>query len=165
MDRGSKPNQESRSVEFRQRLTVWKRTPESSRPSLRARATELNTSHQLLAHYLGDLEVWQARENSREAKDSIEEIRARAETEKRSLTPWEEQQIRAKDRAAMHFLIDSVILGAFRKWERELEQDVKAGKPAAVQVGRLLRTFAKRGNQQAQSILEKYFPEARRNRK
>jgi hypothetical protein len=45
------------------------------------------------------------------------------------LTPWEEQQIRAKDRAAMHFLIDSVVLGAFKKWEGELEQDVKAGRP------------------------------------
>jgi hypothetical protein len=127
-------------------------------------AIELNTSHQLLAHYLDDLDVWQAKENSREAKDSIKDIRARAETEKRRLTPPEEQQIRTKDRAAMHFLLDSVILSAFKKWERELEQDVKAGRPPAAQAGRLLRTFATKGNQQAQAILEKYFPGTQKNR-
>lgn len=99
MDRGRKPNHEPRSVEFRQRLIVWKQTPESSRPSLRTLAIELHTSHQLLAHYLDDLEVWQAKANSREAKDKV--IRIRAETEKRSLTPWEEQQIRANDRASL----------------------------------------------------------------
>jgi hypothetical protein len=102
--------------------------------------------------------------NSREAKDSIKEIRPRAESEKRSLTPWEEQQIRAKDRASMHFLIGSVVLGAFKKWEGELEQDVKAGRPPAAQAGRLLGVFAKRGNQQAQAILERYFPGAQKNR-
>jgi hypothetical protein len=83
MRRGRKPKQESRSIEFRRRLTVWKQTPELGRPSLRTLATELNTSHQLLAHYLHDLDVWQAREKCREAKDSIKRIRARAETEKR----------------------------------------------------------------------------------
>jgi hypothetical protein len=165
MRRGRKLKQESRSVEFRHRLIVWKQTSESSRPSLRTLALELNTSHQLLAHYLDDLEVWQAKENYREAKDSIKEIRIRAETEKRPVTPWEEQQIRANDRASLHFLIDSVVIGALRKWERELEQDVKAGRPPAAQAGRLLRTFATRGNQQARAILDKYFPEAQRNRK
>lgn len=164
MTRGRKTKQESRSIEFRQRLIVWRQTPESSRSSLRTLATELNTSHQLLAHYLDDLDVWQAKENCRKAKDSIQEIRARAESEKRSLAPWEEQQIRAKDRASMHFLINSVVIGAFKKWEGELEQDVKEGRPPTAQAGRLLQVFAKRGNQQAQTILEKYFPKTRRGR-
>src|ERR1700730_1729737 len=46
--RGRKPKQESRSAELRQKLIEWKQTPESSRPSLRALARELGTSHQLL---------------------------------------------------------------------------------------------------------------------
>jgi hypothetical protein len=143
---------------------VWKQTPESSRPSLRTLALELNTSHQLLSHYLDDLDVWQAKERNREAKEGMKEIRARAETEKRHLTPWEEQQIRVADRASLVFLIDSVVSGALRKWERGLEQDVKAGRRPAAQAGRLLRVFAKSGNQQAQAILEKYFPGSQRNR-
>ena len=60
--RGRKPKQESRSAEFRQKLTEWKRTSEVSRTSLRALARELGTSHQLLAFYLEGLEKWQAEE-------------------------------------------------------------------------------------------------------
>jgi|SRR5579863_968498 len=45
--RGRKPAYESRAAEFRQRLMVWKGTAESSRPSLRALAVELGTSHQI----------------------------------------------------------------------------------------------------------------------
>ena len=52
---GRKPAYESRATEFRHRLTAWKRIPESSRPSLRALAREMDTSHQLLAHYLNDV--------------------------------------------------------------------------------------------------------------
>lgn len=165
MRRGRKTKRESRPVEIRQRLIVWKQTPESSRPSLRALAIELNTSHQLLAHYLDDLEVWQAKENCRKANERIMEIRTRAETEKRPVTLWEEQQIHANDRASLHFLLDSIIIGAFRRWEGELEQDVKAGRPPAAQAGRLLRVFATRGNRQAQAIIEKYFPAAQKIRK
>jgi hypothetical protein len=53
---GRKTEQESRATEFRQRLMAWKQTPESQRPSLRALARELGTSHQLLKHYLDGLE-------------------------------------------------------------------------------------------------------------
>jgi hypothetical protein len=93
---GRKPAHESRATEFRHKLTAWKRTPESSRPSLRALARELGTSHQLLACYLKRLDQWQANEYWRQAR----EIRARVKTENRLLTPWEEQQARACDRQA-----------------------------------------------------------------
>ena len=87
----------SRATEFRYRLTAWKRTPDSSRPSLRALARELGTSHQLLTFYLKRLDQWQANEYWRQAR----EIRARVKTENRLLTPWEEQQARACDRAGL----------------------------------------------------------------
>jgi hypothetical protein len=94
---GRKPAHESRATEFRHRLTAWKRTPESSRPSLRALARELGTSHQLLTCYLKRLDQWQANEYWRQAR----ETRARVKTENRLLTPWEEQQARACDRAGL----------------------------------------------------------------
>jgi hypothetical protein len=47
--KGRKKKQESRAAEFRQRLVEWSRLPESARPSLRALARELHTSHQMLA--------------------------------------------------------------------------------------------------------------------
>jgi excisionase family DNA binding protein len=46
--RGRKPKPDSRGTEIRARLAQWKRMLESSRPSLRALARELGTSHQLL---------------------------------------------------------------------------------------------------------------------
>jgi hypothetical protein len=91
-----------------------------------------------------------------------EEIRARAKIEKRPLTPWEEQQIRANDREFLHCLLDSVVVGALRKWEGGLEQDVKADRPPTAQARRLLRIFATKGKQQAQGILEKYFSQKNR---
>ena len=50
-------------------LTAWKKTPESSRPPLRALARELGTSHQLLAFYLNGLEKWRGEEYWRRAKE------------------------------------------------------------------------------------------------
>jgi hypothetical protein len=90
---GRKPAHESRATEFRHSLTAWQRTPESSRPSLRALARALGTSHQLLTFYLKRLDQWQANEYWRQ----VREIRARVRTENRLLTPWEEQQARACD--------------------------------------------------------------------
>lgn len=59
---GRRRAQESRGTEFRRKLIEWKQTPDSSRPSLRAVARELGTSHQLLAFYLEGLEKRQAEE-------------------------------------------------------------------------------------------------------
>ena len=87
---GRKAGQESRAAEFRQRLVIWKQTPESSRPSLRALARELDTSHQLLEHYLDGLEEWQAVERYRMAKQRAQErarkIEACAAAEGREMT-------------------------------------------------------------------------------
>lgn len=72
--KGRKRKEESRAAELRQRLAVWQQTPEFMRPSLRALARELGTTHQLLTHYCDGLESWKAREEAKR-------IRARAEAE------------------------------------------------------------------------------------
>lgn len=59
--RGRKLKRESRAAEFRQKLIDWKQTTESLRPSLRALASELATSHQLLSWYLARYEEWRPR--------------------------------------------------------------------------------------------------------
>src|SRR5579863_9631590 len=91
--RGRKTRRESRSAEFRQRLLTWKQMPEAFRPSLRALARELGTSHQLLRHYLVDLEEWQRQEGYRKANREVEEIRARAAAENRGLEDWEVRKL------------------------------------------------------------------------
>ena len=69
---------------------VWKQTPESFRPSLRALARELGTSHQLLQHHLEGQEEWECKERYKVAKAKAQkkaaEIRARAEAEGREMT-------------------------------------------------------------------------------
>lgn len=78
--RGRKPKYESRAAEFRQRLVAWKQTPESMRPSLRALARELQTSHALLQHYLDGLDEW-LREKL------LEPFRANAKAKGLTVTP------------------------------------------------------------------------------
>lgn len=72
-------------MDFRRALLRWNQTLESSRPSLRALARELGTSHQLLSFYLKNLHRWQSKEYWRQAKA----IRARANAEGRDLTQQE----------------------------------------------------------------------------
>ncbi len=151
--RGRKPRYESRSAEFRQRLAEWKQVPESSRPSLRALARELETSHQLLRHYLAGLETWRACEDWRRAR----EIRANARAEGRFLTPWENQQATALDRGALSRYAEAMLENVFRKWTSELERDVQQGKPPSVQTKRLLGVFASRGDQRARAIIERFW--------
>jgi len=103
--RGRKPKQQSRSAEFRESLIEWKQTSESSRPSLRALACQLGTSHQLLSYYLSVLQEW------RQERD-LERLRTQAKTKNLTLTPdvekrylaWlrriEERQARAAAKAA-----------------------------------------------------------------
>jgi hypothetical protein len=78
--RGRKPKQQCRSEEFRQTLIAWKDTPVAFRPSLRALARELGTSHQLLSHYLSALEEWCREKN-------LERLRAQAKAKNLTLTP------------------------------------------------------------------------------
>ena len=82
---GRKPKKDSRADEFRQRLIAWKQTPILSRPSLRALARELGTSHQLLKHYLDGLDEWE-----RERK--LEPLRATAKAKNVPLTPAVEKR-------------------------------------------------------------------------
>lgn len=113
--RGRKPKWESRGLEFYGRLATWRQTPESVRPSLRALARQLGTSHQLLSHYLRSWAKWQAKEYRRQA----EEIRSNAEVERRSLTAWEEQQAEVYDQAAFQCMIESALEKAVKQFERD----------------------------------------------
>jgi hypothetical protein len=151
MRRGRKRKQESRSVEFRQRLIVWKQTPESSRPSLRALACELGTSHQLLSNLLVGLEKWQEEERYREAKNRSKNIRSRAENEKRPLSQLEEQQIRAADRASAQALLGSILLNEIDSIKRE----AKRGGLNSHHI-EMLKVFAPKGWSEAQELLQKY---------
>jgi hypothetical protein len=131
--RGRKPRQESRAIEFRRKLIEWKQTHASSRPSLRALARELGTSHQLLAFYLNGLEKWQGGEYWRQAR----EIRARAIAEDRPLTQWEDQQARAYDRAALQLTTGYMLRDSIRRMKKDSERgplcwhDIKALKMLA----------------------------------
>src|SRR5216684_3469563 len=80
--RGRKRISESRATEIRTRLVEWKQIPGPIRISLRALAAEMGTSHQLLSFYLRRWDKWQAKECQRSAND----ICARAEAEKRTIT-------------------------------------------------------------------------------
>jgi hypothetical protein len=143
--RGRKPAQESRATEFRRKLMEWKQTPQSSRPSLRALARDLGTSHQLLAFYLMGLGEWQAREYWRRAR----EIRARAKDENRGLTPWEEQQARANDRAGAGTMAHSMLLDQIGRMKRESEP-----RPLVWQEIKVLKILA-RHFPEAQELLQK----------
>ena len=151
MRRGRKPNQESRSAEFRRRLKAWKQIPESSRPSLRALACELGTSHQLLSHLLVGLEKWQEEERYREAKNRSKDIRSRAENEKRPLSRLEEEQIRAADRASTHALLGSILLNKIESIKREAKRGGLDSHPIE-----MLKVLARAGYSEAQELLQKY---------
>jgi hypothetical protein len=143
--KGRKTKQESRGAEFRARLAQWKQTPETSRPSLRALARKLGTSHQLLGHYLKRLEKWQGEECLRKAR----EIRARAQAENRLLTPWEIQQAHACDRAGVRATVHSMLVDQIERMNQESER-----RPLCWQEIKSLRIFA-REFPEAQELLQK----------
>ncbi len=109
--------------------------PEFSRPSLRALARELGTSHQLLSFYLKSLHKWQGKEYWRQAK----EIRARANAEGRALTQQEEQRFYAYNRAGMRATVGPMLLEMIERMRKDSErgplyrQDIKALKIFACQ--------------------------------
>lgn len=102
---GRKPASESRAAEFRERLAAWNRTPGWPRPSLRALARKLGTSHQLLSHYLKAWDKWEWQECRRRAT----EIRYRAHSENRPLTPYETSQADAYQHEGTQALYRSVV--------------------------------------------------------
>ena len=115
--KGRKKKQESRAAEFRGRLIVWKRTPESLRPSLRVLARELSTSHQLLQHYLDGMEEWECKERYQKAKEKAQkkavEIRARVEAEGREMT--------------MREAIDAIVTPGLHDRIERIRQDARRG--------------------------------------
>jgi hypothetical protein len=116
--RGRKPAAESRGSEIRARLAEWMRKPKFSRPSLRVLARGLGTSHQLLSFYLKNLHRWQSKEYWRQAK----EIRARANTEGRTLTQQEEQQVYAYNRAAIRATLGPMLLETIERIKQDSER-------------------------------------------
>jgi hypothetical protein len=147
---GRKPKQESRAAEFRQRLATWKQTPVPLRPSLRALARQLHTSHQLLEHYLAGLEKWQQMERCRKAEKESEEIRACAKTEGRPMTQWEEERVDANTRVQWRAALISGALDLIEKMKCE----AKRGPLHWTQI-KLLKVFASKGFTGAQELLQK----------
>jgi hypothetical protein len=138
---GRKPKHESRAAEFRQRLIAWKQSPLSLRPSLRALACELGTSHQMLAYYLDGLERWQAEEEAKR-------IRARAKVESRAMTT--------------HECLDAMITpGLFRQIEK-LKQAAKRGPLNYWQI-KMLKLYARRFPE-AHELLQKCTQSSAENR-
>jgi hypothetical protein len=147
--RGRKPTQESRSAEFRQRLVEWKQSPEWSRPSLRALASQLGTSHQLLKHYLDELEKWRYKERYRKAIEESDQILARAIVEDRPMTEWEEQRRHACTIASMRAEVGSLLLDELAR----LRDDASRGPLHPAQV-KMAETLAKQGFVGAQELLQ-----------
>lgn len=145
--RGRRPAEESKAKVIRHRLIAWRETPEHQRGSLRALATELGTSHQLLSFYLKDLDRWQQKEYKREAKS----IRDRAAKEKRHKTPWEHSQVENLEMSAFYCMVDKLLADQFAKIEREIIQ----GKPATPISLRVLKTLAAYGHLEAQATLRR----------
>ncbi len=142
---GRKPAVQSCAAEIRARLLTWKQTPEPQRISLRALARELGTSHQLVGHYLACWEKWQAKEYRLKAND----IRTRAKAENRYMTPGEESQVIAYERASFRSMLDSVLADKLR----QLQVAAKAGTLSKGQI-KMLSLFARRGYPIAEKILE-----------
>jgi hypothetical protein len=158
--RGRKPKLESRSPEFRQTLIGWKQIPESVRPSLRALARELGTSHQLLKHYLDGLEKWRYKERYRKATEESDQIVARAMVEGRPMTQWEEQRLNACTIAAIRADAGSLLLDELAK----LKQEARRGPLHPAQF-KMVKSFARQGFPGAQELLQKCLQVGLKERK
>jgi len=137
--KGRKPADESQAATIRRRLIAWRQIPEEQRPSLRALAEELSTSHQLLSFYLNGLNRWQREEYHRRAQ----EIRSKG----LGMTYADEQQALAYDRAALQLMLDDALEPTFQR----LEAGAKAGNLNAHEL-QLVNLAARRGMPRAQKI-------------
>jgi hypothetical protein len=152
--RGRKTKKESRAGEIRARLLVWKQSPESSRPSLRALAAETGVSHQLLSFYLKGLGEWQYTERYRTAKqranEKADEIRARAKAENREMTLRE--------------CFDVIVTPGLLDQIESIRQEAKGGPLNYWQI-EMLKLFAKQGYPEAKELLEKHGSPSREERR
>jgi hypothetical protein len=157
---GRKPAQESRATEFRQKLMEWKQTPQSLRPSLRALARMLVTSHQLLKHYLDGLEKWRHKERYRKATEESDQILARAIVEGRPMTEWEEQRHHACAVTAFRAKVGSLLLDSLTK----LKQEARRG-PLHPAEFKFVKILAKQGFPGAEELLHKCLRDGVKKRK
>ncbi len=148
--RGRKPKQESRATEFRQKLMGWMQTPEPLRPSLRALAREVGTSHQLLKHYLDGMEKWRCKERYRKTTEESDQILVRAIVEGRPMTQSEEERRHACSVAAMRAKAGSILLGSLAK----LKHEARRG-PLHPKEFKIVKILAKREFPGAQELLQK----------
>ena len=146
--RGRKRAGESRAAEIRGRLAAWRQTPETRRMSLRTLAAEMGCSHQLLGFYLREWDKWQGREHRRESA----EIRARAKSENRELTPGEW----ARDRELYRARFQCILRTALEDRLRKIEAEAKAASFVLTK-GQInfVKAFAQRGFPRAQAILQR----------
>lgn len=128
---GRPPKHESRATEFRQELSIWKRTPISLRPSVHALGDRLGTTHQTLSYHLNRLDGWQAEERAKQ-------ILARAKTEGREMT--------------MRECCDAIIVPGFLRKIEKLRLEAKRGPLNHRQI-KMLTMFAKQGYSGAKEIL------------
>jgi len=103
----------------------------------------------LLGAYLKGLKKWQEKDYRRGA----ESIREQARAENRSMTPVEEGQAAALDRAGLRLMIESVLDSAFRTYEREF-REMEPGTLRGEKL-RFLKALARRGVAFAQKLLQK----------
>ena len=137
--KGRKPANESRAEVICTRLVSWSQAPEGQRPSLRALAKELGTSHQLLSFYLKGLNKWRRKEYLRRAQV----IRDKG----LGMTWTDEQQALAYERAAFQLMLDDALEPTFQR----LEEGAKAGnlKPQEL---KMVSLAARRGMPRALKI-------------
>jgi hypothetical protein len=147
---GRKHTEESRAPEFRERLSAWRQTPASARPSLRALARELGTSHQLLMHYLRGLEKWRYKQCYRKATEEADQILARAIVEDRPMTQCEQQQRHAFTLAAVRAQGAAILLDELTKFK----QEAKRGPLHPAQF-KTVKNLAKHGFPGARELLQK----------
>ena len=103
--------------ETRELLICWKQQTRAARPSMRALARELGTSHQLLQYYLKTLLRWQGKQYFRKAK----EVYARAESENRFTTPEENRKALEFNRAGVAVWAEDELNGVVDRLEQDAE--------------------------------------------
>jgi hypothetical protein len=144
MKPGRKPADKSHATAIRTLLLSWCQEPEEQRPSFRALAEELGTTHQLLGFYLKGLDKWQKQECHRK----MEELNNRVQAENRLMSPVEQAQMVAYGRAALNHLVDSALDVVLKG----IEAEFKAGKLKRGHI-QMVNRMARKGHPAAQRLL------------
>jgi len=145
--KGRKSKQDSRADEIRAELAEWNQQPESTRPSLRALARELGTSHQLVNHYLAGLDEWQAKRQCEEYRRLKDEIEAREKAEHRWCTPQEDPRVCIYGRKWLAQMFVVAREEALSHWRRQK-------KNLTTKQIKTLGELASRGHKGARKMLE-----------